>query len=75
MADKIIKIIYKLDQKKRVIFFQKNSNFSFEEEYFSADPLEMVWISTGRQFLTICDSIDIAIREAKGRIPWLEEEY
>lgn len=76
MTDKIIKTIYSIDKKKRVNFIQKsNGLFTFEEECFSEDPVEMCWISTERQFLSICDSLDSAILEAKGRISWLEEQW
>ena len=76
MNDKILKTIYSIDQKKRINFIQKaNGTFCFEEEYFSEDPLEMSWIPIARQFLSICDSLDLAIREAKGRVSWLEEQW
>ncbi len=35
----------------------------------------MYWITVYAQFQTICDSLDTAIREAKGRISWLEEQW
>ncbi len=76
MNDKIVKTIYSIDKKNKIDFIQKsNGTFYFEEEHFSEDPLEMYWITVYAQFQTICDSLDTAIREAKGRISWLEEQW
>ncbi len=72
---KFLKTIFSLDNRKRVNFIQnKNGHFYFEEEHFSDEPLEMCWLPITRQ-LSICDSIDTAIREAKGNIHWLDEEW
>lgn len=61
---------------KRVDIIQRDdSAFTFEEWYFSDDPLEMAWfpISEGRS-MALCDSFDTALREAYGRIKWLADE-
>lgn len=75
MSIQILKTIYSIDHTKRVNFIQKdNGHFYFEEEHFSDEPLEMCWLPVTRQ-LSICDSIDTAMNEAKGNISWLEEEW
>jgi hypothetical protein len=75
MNDKVVKTICSIDGRQRVNFIQKSNNtFYFEEEYFSENPLEMSWISSGRQSLSICDSLESAIQEAKSRIAWLEKQ-
>lgn len=75
MSIQILKSLYSLDKSKRVNFIQRSDgHFYFEEEHFSDEPLEMCWLPVPRQ-LSICDSIDTAIYEAKGSIGWLREEW
>ena len=69
------RIIYDKTNKRRVRIFQRDDGaYSFVEEKFSDEPLEQCWIpQTWRRSLPICDSFEIALREAKGRVDWLAE--
>jgi hypothetical protein len=66
-------LIYNADKTKRVRIFQSSDgSFRFEEETYSHEPLERCWlpITKGRS-IAVCDSFEIALREARGRIDWL----
>jgi hypothetical protein len=66
---------YDRDRKRRVIVSPLGDGcYTFEEEAFSDDPFEMCWIPlTGGRSYPICESYDIALREARGRVAWLAE--
>lgn len=67
------RIIYDSERKRRVkIFCSPDGSYSFIEEKFSDEPLEMCWIpQTYRRSLPICSSFEIAMHEARGRVEWL----
>jgi len=61
------------DGKRRVRIerFRDRGWYTFTEEHFSDDPLEMAWCPLKRDSFPVCDSLEIAIREARGRVDWL----
>ena len=67
------RVIYDAERKRRVrVFGSPDGSYSFIEEKFSDEPLEMCWIpQTYRRSQPICSSFEIAMREARGRIEWL----
>jgi hypothetical protein len=66
----IIQTIYDNSQTRRVIIFQRDDgSFGFDEERFSDEPLEMVWLPSGRDCR--CDTAEGALIEAYGRVEWL----
>ena len=69
------RIIYDKTNKRRVRIYQRTDGaYSFVEEKFSDEPLEQCWLpQTWRRSIPICDSFEIALREAKGRVDWLAE--
>jgi hypothetical protein len=68
-----VRIIYDETKKRRVRLFQDaDGSYGFVEEFFSDDPLEFSWLpQTAGRSRSICDSLETALREAKGRIDWL----
>jgi hypothetical protein len=66
-------VIYDAARKRRVIIRgSSGGTYTFVEEYFSDEPLEMSWIPlTYRRSIPICESFEIAMREARGRVEWL----
>lgn len=68
-------VLYDLDKKRRVLILRNtNGAYSFVEESFSTDPYEQCWIPvTKGRSIPVCDSIETALREAKGRIDWLSD--
>lgn len=72
MAEKIVREIYNPDRTRRVLIVQRDGgSFGFEEEHFSEEPLEKCWIRESQKPFSICDSPEIALKEATGRIAWL----
>ena len=73
MSHDVIKTIYSDDRKRRVIIFSRaDGTFGFREEHFSADSLEQRWIpQSWSRSEPVCSSLEIAMREANGRINWL----
>lgn len=67
------RFIYDSDQKRRVrVFSAADGSYSFIEEKFSDEPLEMCWIpQTYQRSQPICSSLEIAMREARDRVEWL----
>jgi hypothetical protein len=69
---KTLETIYDASRKRRVIIFQRDDgSFGFDEERFSDEPLEMAWLPYDRDCR--CDSVERALSEARGRVPWLAE--
>ena len=67
-----IQTIQDEEGKRRVIIFQRaDGTFGFEEERYSDDELEQCWIPYGRYFISICDTYETALSEARGRVDWL----
>ena len=73
MAETVVKIIARADGKRRVLIVTNNAAFSFREEVWSEEPLEMGWLRCRQQMTTICGSAEEAEHEARGRIAWLSE--
>lgn len=73
MAWTIWETIYDAAQKRRVVLFRRDDGtFGFQEERFSSDPLEQCWLPfVERRSECRCDSLESAMREARGRIDWL----
>lgn len=71
MDDEIIKKTFvKSDGMRKVEIFQReNKTFGFRELEFGLE--ENSWYPVGRYSLAVIDSLDNAIREAEGRVPWL----
>ena len=69
-----VQTIYDAAKAKRVVIFQReDGSFGFEEEHFSAEPLERAWIPFGRYSISYCDTAERAIAEACGRVAWLTD--
>ncbi|MFK7788052.1 MAG: hypothetical protein AB8C95_00995 [Phycisphaeraceae bacterium] len=66
-------VVYNSEKTRRVTIFKTDSGgYSFEEEIYSSIPEEQCWFpQTHGRSTAICDSLEIAIREAIGRVPWL----
>ncbi|MFZ6183680.1 hypothetical protein [Nannocystis pusilla] len=62
------------DGKRRVLLVEHGpGRFGFDEERLSDVPEEQCWIPFGRYAFNICDSLETAEREARGRVEWLSE--
>jgi hypothetical protein len=71
----VLETLYSPDAHERVhIVRRSNGSFGFEEEYFSAHPLEMCWCARRQYPLCVCDAPETALREARARIDWLREQ-
>ena len=69
-----IKTFFSRDKLHRVLIVQRpNGHYGFEEEYFSQEPLEQCWVRTGQYPLAICDTPELAEREARGRVDWMAD--
>ncbi len=66
------RVIYDPTRTRRVTISGADGTYTFLEEHFSTDPSEMCWIpQTHNRSRPVCGSLDIALREAKGRVEWL----
>jgi hypothetical protein len=66
--------IYSPDRRKRVVFYKRlEDSFGFVEESWSEDEYEQGWFPNPWPN-SICASLETAMREATGRIDWLEPE-
>ena len=64
----VVETVYAPDNKRRVTIFKRaNGSYGLEWEVYSDDPYELCWIPTPK-FVSICDGLDIARREARGRL-------
>lgn len=70
--EKIIKKTFmKSDGTRKVEIFQReNKTFGFEELEFGSE--ENSWYPVGEYSFAVIDSLDNAIREAEGRVSWLQ---
>lgn len=66
-------ILYDEERKRRVKILRfADGSFSFIEEHYSDEPLELCCIPQNeRRSRPICASFEVAVREAKGRVEWL----
>ena len=61
------------DGARKVEIFQRaDGTFGFEELKFG--PEEGAWFPVGKYSIAIIDSLDNALKEAKGRVSWLAAE-
>jgi hypothetical protein len=61
------------DGTRKVEVFQRHdSTFGFEELKFGQE--EQAWFPVGKYSIAIVDSLEHAIKEAKGRVAWLSHE-
>ena len=59
---------------RRVLIIRRSDGlFRFEVEHWSDEPKELCWIPRGGRSVSLCDSEEIALREAIGRVDWLQE--
>jgi hypothetical protein len=73
--ESVVKELLASDRKRKVqIFRREDGSFGFESLYFSDDPLEQSWIPHGRYSVCFAASVEIAEREARGRVDWLCDE-
>jgi hypothetical protein len=71
---KSVHTIYDNAKKRRVVVLRRdNGSFGFEEERFSDEPLEMAWIPFGRYSVSLCDTAERALAEARSRVQWLAQ--
>lgn len=68
------------DGEHKVIIFERNDGgFSFEEWKLVVEEIprgeeRQHWVQINRDHsIPICETFDIALREARGRIPWMKE--
>jgi hypothetical protein len=74
MSDRVVRTFNSPDGKRRVLIVQRNNgSFGYEEEYFSEHPEELCWCPLTQRPFSICDSEATALREAFGRIDWLQQ--
>lgn len=75
MSRYTIRKIYDDTRKHRVIIFRRDDGtFGFMDEMYSEEPDEMGWMPRGRYSECICDSLEAAEKEARGRVDWLSNE-
>ena len=61
------------DGTRKVEVFQRpDDTFGFEELKFWQE--EQAWVPHGKYSIAIIDSLERAIKEAKGRVEWLSHE-
>lgn len=72
MAEIILRKIVDSTGKRRVLIIRRaNGSYGWEVEHWSDEPMEQCWIRPGQYPFSICDTVEIAIREALGRVEWL----
>ena len=60
--------------KRRVLIVRSdNGSYGFDAEHWSDESPEMTWIPDRQYPFSVCDSEEIACREAIGRVEWLHE--
>ncbi|HEY9384917.1 MAG TPA: hypothetical protein VIP80_15515 [Gemmatimonadales bacterium] len=70
MTEIEVKTLFNRDRLKKVVLVRRQDGaFSFAEWHFLAE--EGAWAPVGHRPTTICDSLDRAEAEARGRIEWL----
>ena len=69
----LVHTVAKPDGTRRVDFFQRrrDGTFGFEEARWDAE--EASWIPFGRRSESFTDTLERALIEAQGRVPWLAE--
>ncbi len=75
MSDRVVKVIYSADRKRRVhIIERSDGSFTFEDWVFVDEPRETTWFPTDRRLQTLADSAERAEAEARERVGWLALE-
>ena len=71
----VVKELVARDGKRKIeIFRRRDGSFGWESQRFSDDPLELCWIPQGRFSECFAATVEIAEREARGRVDWLRDE-
>ena len=72
MSLAVVETLTHADGLRRVQLFQRDDGtFGFCKEHFSTDPFEQCWIPHWPASECIAASLDVARREAYGRVDWL----
>jgi hypothetical protein len=72
MAETVLRKIVDSTGKHQVLIVRRaNGSYGWEVEHWSDEPLERCWIRAGQYPFSICESEEIALREACGRVEWL----
>jgi hypothetical protein len=73
MEGSVVHTVTNADATRRVEIFQRHrdATFGFEESRWAA--AEQAWIPFGRRSDSVADTLERALLEARGRIPWLAE--
>jgi hypothetical protein len=72
MSEQTIHEIYSTDRLRRVLIVQRsNGFFGFEEEYLCDETSGQYWCRYSQVPFGIFDSAETALREAHGRVTWL----
>jgi len=70
MPRHIIRTVYDASQPQRVIVFRRDDgSFGFENQRFVED--QECWIPHGKFSESFCETLELAEREARERVPWL----
>ena len=70
---RILRTLVHSDGTRKVEVFQRVDNtFGFEELKFGQE--EQAWFPVGKYSIVITDSLESAIKEARGRVAWLSDE-
>lgn len=68
-------IFYDREQRRRVVIFERADGFyTYKEEYYGDEELEMYWLPVTAYYAGIYDSAETALREAKGNVEWLRAQ-
>jgi hypothetical protein len=66
----VVKTFIRSDQRQRVHIYQRDDGlFSFDEEFW---PNDSGWVQL-HTYSTLCETADMAEREALATFPWLNE--
>lgn len=67
----VVEVIYSPRRNSKIeIFRRENGTYGFAELRFAGE--EKCWIPFGRYSEAVVDSVETAIREARGRVSWLD---
>jgi hypothetical protein len=74
MSRRTITTIYDDAKKRRIVVYERDDGgFGFHEDYFSEVPSEMAWLPLPTGYGCICDTLEILMREMRGRVAWIAE--
>jgi hypothetical protein len=73
VAEQIVKTIRHSQGSRKVeIFRRPGGTFGFEEFKWLPDP-ENCWVPSGKCSTAVIDTLDNALKEVEGRVPWVTE--